>query len=471
MVASCSGAVLENEVGFKVPQPRHWNQLMLRLPLLFVTLIVAVLSGCGRRPAGPPVPGTPEISASGDDASSAAAAESADETPSGSPDAWPSWRGGVDGIARGPAVPTTWSKDEHVVWRTKIPGRGHSSPIIHGDRIYLETADEQAETQSVVCLNRENGEQLWQRELHKGNLERQMHPENSQATSTLLCDGKRVIAVFLNDRKIWVIALDLDGKELWRTEAGSFSSKFGYSASPVPFGRAVIIAADHQQGGFLASIDRVTGKILWRKARPERSSYATPRIVDRGANDQQLVIAGCRLLASYNPRTGEQLWATDGTAESAVGTPVVWNDLVLASGGYPEQDTLAVKPDGSVAWRKDVKAYCTSMLVHADHLYFVSDDGIARCHDLSDGREKWKQRLGGNFRVSPILSGDNIYITSMAGKTTVFRADPTKFIKVAENQVGDEGFASPAVSAGRLYLRTAEGAGGSRQEWLYCIGE
>ena len=110
------------------------------------------------------------------------------------------------------------------------------------------------------------------------------------------------------------------------------------------------------------------------------------------------------------------------------------------------------------------------MLVHAGHLFFVSDDGIARCHDLEDGREKWKHRLGGNFRVSPILSGDNIIVTNMAGKSTVFRADSAKFTRVAENQLGDEGFASPAVSAGRLYLRTAEGSGPGRQEWLYCIG-
>lgn len=437
---------------------------MPRYFLLICSLMI--VAGCGRpRPPGPPVPKTAEITASksgADDKSAELKFEESD---------WPMWRGAnADGIAAGPAVPTSWSETENVVWKTKIPGRGHSSPIIVKDRIFLETADEQQKTQSVLCLDRNTGEQLWQKTLFSDNFEKEMHRENTQASSTLACDGKLVFALFLNDRKIWATALDLEGKQVWQTEVGSFAAKFGYSASPTLYKSLVLLAADHQQGGYVAALNRADGAIVWRKPRPEKSSYASPRVVTLDGKDQ-LVICGCKQVSSYDPLTGNQLWSAEGTADSGVGSPVVAGNLVIASAGWPERETMALKPDGSVAWRNKSHSYVPSLIAIEDHVYLVNE-GIARCINATTGQETWQKRLGGGeFRSSPIASGGNIIVTSMAGKTTVFRANPKEFEVVAENTLGTEGFASPAVSQGDLYLRIADAANGPRQEWLYRIGK
>jgi len=188
------------------------------------------------------------------------------------------------------------------------------------------------------------------------------------------------------------------------------------------------------------------------------------------AGKEQLVLCGCLVVASYDPRTGEKNWETPGTAEAGVGTLVTVGDQVFASAGYPESETLGLNADGSVAWRNNTKSYCPSLLAYEGHVYQIADDGILRCYAAQSGKETWKQRIGGRFRVSPVVSGGNIFITDMEGKTTVFRANPEKFEPVAENQLGSEGFASPAISGGQLFLRVVDQTGGSRQEWLYCIG-
>lgn len=438
----------------------------MRVCSVMACCLVLTAVGCGRpgRPPGPPVPKTPEISAQ-----KLLIPEEAAEMQINDGD-WPMWRGpNADGVVTGPAVPTKWTGTENVVWKVKLPGRGHSSPIIIGDRVYLETADEQAKVQSVLCLDRKNGKQIWQQTLFEGNFETAMHDENTQATSTLTCDGSRLYALFLNDRKVWATALDLDGKQLWQTEAGSFASKFGYSASPTLYKSLVLLAADHQQGGFVAALNRSDGAIVWRKRRPEYSSYASPRVVTLGGRDQ-LVICGCLEVASYDPLTGEQLWSVPGTAEAGVGSPVTAGNLVIASGGYPQKETIAVNADGTVAWRNADKSYVPSLLALDGFLYMVNDDGIAHCYDAASGKEKWKQRIGGKFRVSPVASGGNIFTTDMSGKTTVFRANPEQYELVAENHLGTEGFASPGISNGQLFLRVADSSAGPRQEWLYCIG-
>ena len=296
-----------------------------------------------------------------------------------------------------------------------------------------------------------------------------VHKENTQASSTLACDGQRLFATFLNNRKIWVVALDLKGEELWRREVGGFASKFGYSASPALYGPLVLVAADHQQGGWLAGLRRDTGEVVWLKNRPAKSSYASPRVISLGGKDQ-LVICGCNVVASLDPLTGEPNWETPGSAEAGVGTLVTSDGLVFASAGYPERETLGVQANGTVAWRNKTRSYCPALLAWEGHLYQLDDDGIVRCFEATTGKERWTQRVGGRCRASPILMAGHILVTDMSGKSTVFRANPEKFELVAENPLGAEGFASPAISQGRLFLRTAEGEGDARRETLYCIG-
>jgi len=387
---------------------------------------------------------------------------------------WPWWRGpNKDGIAGNQNVPTTWSKDENIIWKTDIPGRGHSSPTVVDNRIFLTTADDKKQTQSIVCLDRESGKQLWVKEVHKGKLPTRVHNENSHASCTVACDGERLFVAFLNHDAIHASALDLEGKILWQKEVGSFDSKFGYSPSPALYKSLVIIAADHQSGGFLVALHRKTGEIVWRKQRPSDSTYSSP-IVATVAGKDQLLISGANRLASYDPNTGEQNWSVKGTAEATCGTVIIQNDVVFASGGWPESDTLAVKADGSgkVLWRHSNIAYVTSMLLHNDYIYaFHSEQGIAYCWNAADGKEVWKKRLpGGKIRSSPVLVGENIFVTNVRGTTYVMKADPKKYALITKNQLGNECYATPTVVGDRIYHRVADSSSGNRKETLYCIG-
>ncbi len=431
------------------------------------TLVLVVVCGCGR----PPVPQVAEILAPVSEGSITAGGVAANlPDPTFAPEDWPAWRGpNYDGIAVGPAAPVEWSDTKNVVWRLKLPGRGHSSPIILGDRVFLETADDGQQSQSVVAIDRRSGKGLWQTKVLQGNFESSVHRENTHASCTLASDGERIFATFLNDRRIFCSALSLDGEELWRQEVGGFSSVHGYSASPVVYKGLVILAADHGQGGFIAGLDRGTGNILWRRKRPNGGSYASPRVVTLGGKDQ-VVLCGCNKVMSYDPLTGADYWSVDGTTEATVGSPVVSGDRVIVSGGYPGTETLAVDSSGKAVWRINDKSYVPSLLAVEGYVYMLQDDGIARCLEASSGKEQWKQRVGGTFRASPVLSDGNVYVTDMSGKTTIFRANPRKFELVAENQLGAEGWASPAISSGQIFLRVADETNGRRQEWLYCIG-
>ncbi len=385
---------------------------------------------------------------------------------------WPWWRGPRrDGVAEGPAAPVKWSATENVVWKADVPGRGHASPTVVGGKVFLLTADEQKETQSVVCYDRETGKQLWLTGIHQGGLESEVHRKNTQASATAACDGERVLSAFLNGGAVWVTALDLDGKQLWQTKVGEFDSNFGYSPSPVIYKSLVIVAGDNQGGGFLAALHRKTGKVRWRKSRPAVATYATP-VVARVAGGDQLLISGGDQVSSYNPDTGEPIWSCEGTTRSTVGTIAFAGDVVFASAGYPKSEIIAVRADGSkrVVWRNDRKLYVPSLLHHDGYLYAVNDNGIGYCWNANSGKEEWKARIGGDFSASPVLSGGNIYVSNERGKTFVFKATPSRYEPVSENQLGDEAFASPVICGGQIFLRVADSSSGSRREMLYCIG-
>ena len=390
------------------------------------------------------------------------------------PDDWPGWRGpNRNGIANDQSVPVSWNRSENIVWKTDVPGRGHSSPTVVGDRIYLTTADEAKQTQSVICFDRQSGKQLWITPLSEGGFPRAIHNENSHASCTVACDGERLFVAFLNHEAIHVSALDLEGNILWQKEAGSFDSKFGYAPSPTIYKSLVIVAADHQSGGFIAALHRNSGDIVWRKQRPAYATYSSP-IVANVAGKDQLLISGAFKVWSYNPDSGEENWSVEGTAEATCGTVIFQDDLVFASGGWPESETLCIKADGTgeVLWRITDKSYVTSILAHKGYLYAVdSEQGIAYCWNAQTGKRAWRQRLpGGKIRSSPSLVQDHLYVTNVRGTTYVLKADPKKYQFVAQNQLGNECYSTPSICGGKIYLRVAERSSRSRKETLYCIG-
>lgn len=388
------------------------------------------------------------------------------------PDDWPAWRGPTrDGIAApGPMPPQRWSETENVLWKVPIPGRGHGSPTIVGNRIYLATADTEKQTQRVLCLDRGNGATVWDAVVHTGKLDQGGHRNTTQASSTVAVDGDRLLINFLNDKAVHTSALDLTGKILWQQKVGDFVTHQGFASSPVIHESVVLVTADHKGGGTIAGLDRATGKVLWRHSRPKIANYTTPAVL-KLSGKTQMVLAGCNLVSSFEPVSGTKLWEIDGSTEECVVTAVTDGERVFVSGGYPRNHTMAVLGDGSgrVVWQNNARVYVPSMIVQDGYIYAVLDAGMAVCWKADSGEERWKERLGGDFFASPVRIGNRIYAINQAAVTSVFEATPDRFQLLAQNKLGDEAFASPTLCGGRLYLRVAKN-GESRQEFLYCIG-
>ena len=390
---------------------------------------------------------------------------------------WPWWRGpNSNGVAAaGQTPPVEFGETKNVVWKVDVPGRGHSSPIVVGQRVLLTTADEDRQVQSVLCFDRKTGRQEWKTDVNEGGFADKIHNKNTHASPSLACDGERLFAVFSNNDSAQLVVLDLDGKQLWTKKAATFSPgryEYGYAPSPLLYKQLVIVASEYDgEGSTLAAFERQTGREVWRTPRPSMTSYSSP-IIAHVADRDQLLISGCGRTTSYDPATGKQLWQCEGPAKATCGTMVWDGDLVFASGGYPEKETMAIRADGSaeVVWRSAEKCYEQSMVAHDDTLYAVNDTGIALCWDAQTGKPHWKVRLSGPVSASPTLAGGNIYAADEKGNFYVFRADPAKFTLLAKNQLGDESFASPTIAGNQIFLRVANGSGSKRQETLYCFG-
>jgi outer membrane protein assembly factor BamB len=388
-------------------------------------------------------------------------------------DDWPWWRGPArDGVAPAQKIPLQWTDVKNIVWEAPVPGRGHGSAIVVGERVFLATADEKEQVQGVLCLDRKSGKQLWHSEVHKGNFAKGGNGKSSHASGTPACDGERVFINFLNDGAVYATALDLDGKRLWQDKVTDYTLHQGYGASPAVYGPLVIVMADNKgEGtGLLAGLDRVTGKAVWTRKRPKAPNYSSPIILTIEKKDQ-LIQIGCDLVTSLDPLTGKENWEIKGATTECVTSPVTDGKHVFTSGGYPRNHVAAVKADGSgVAWDKKTRVYVPSMLVRDGHLFGVTDVGEAFCWKSDSGKEVWTASLKGTFSASPVMVGDHILATNESGRTFVFKADPKEFEQVEENQLGNEVFATPTVCGGRVYIRAAFKQGNSRQEKLVCVG-
>jgi outer membrane protein assembly factor BamB len=391
-------------------------------------------------------------------------------SPLAGPD-WPAWRGPTaDGhAAPGQNAPVQWSESDNVLWRAPIRGRGHSSPTIAGKHIYLATADAATQEQLVLCLDRATGRPLWSTVVHRGPLESGAHKNSAAAAASVAFDGDRLYINFLHAKAIFTTALDPAGKILWQTRVADYQVHQGFGASPVVHENIVLVAADHRGGGKVAGLDRRTGKPVWSQDRPQIANYASPAVV-HAAGRPQVVLGGCNLVASFDPRSGQKLWEIAGSTEETVVTAVTDGRRVFVSGGYPKNHVLAVEADGSgrVAWQNNVRVYVPSMLVGDGHLFALLDSGHAVCWRSDTGEERWREKVDKDFYASPVMVGSRIYATSLRGVTSVFEATPQHFKLLAQNQLGDEALASPAICDGRIFLRSAK-KGEPRQEYLWCI--
>lgn len=336
---------------------------------------------------------------------------------------WPWWRGpDRNGIAPKQNPPLKWSATENVLWQAPVPGRGHGSPTVVGDRVFLATADHEAETQSVLCFDRATGKRQWETQLHKGGFVKG-NVKSSMASCTTACDGKRVFVNFLNAGAVYTTALDLDGKQVWQAKVTDYVLHQGFGSSPAVYGSLVIVSADNKGGGVIAAYDRETGRPAWRHERPKFPNYASPIILKADGKDQ-LFLTGCDLVTSLDPLTGKKLWEVKGSTTECVTSTVTDGKVMITSGGYPRNHVAAVAADGSgkVVWENNTRVYVPSMVVREGHLYAVLDAGVAMCWRCDDGKELWKERLDGGFSASPVFTGDTVFATNEGGKTFVFGA-------------------------------------------------
>ena len=394
---------------------------------------------------------------------------------------WPGWRG-ANSDNHAPEdtnVPIRWDLESgsNIVWKTAIPGRGHSSPIVIGEMIFLTTAEAEKQTQSLLKFDRKNGQLMDQWVLHRGTLPRRIHPNNSYASPTPVYDGENIFVAFHTNDAIWLTSITPAGQELWRVRVCEYKPnafQFGYGASPVIEDDLVIVAAEYDgpESGIYA-LNRRTGKQVWKRKRPQNLNFASP-VVATITGQRQLLIAGANTIMSYDPQTGRTVWSIDAGTEAICGT-IVWDGRrVLISGGNPVAGTWCVSADGSqkLLWDNPVMCYEQSLLTIKNYVFAIADNGVVYCWRTRDGTEMWKKRLfSGRVSASPLLVDDRIYIAAQDGTVYVISAIPDRFDLLAENRNGDSMFASPVAVNDMLYLRCATGVGENRQEYLVATGE
>ena len=394
---------------------------------------------------------------------------------------WPCWRGpeGDNHAAPNTDAPLRWDlqSGQNIVWKTPLPGRGHSTPIVIDDTIFLTTADKAKGTQSLLKINRASGRLVDRWVLHRGTLPAQIHYNNSHASPTPAYDGEKLFVVFHTDDAIWLTAVTVAGREVWKKKVCDFrpaAFQFGYGASPLIEDDLVIIAGEYDgKDSGVYALDRSTGKRVWKVPRPENLNFASP-IAATIAGQRQILLAGADTVTAYDPTTGRELWSVDAATEAMCGTAVWDGRRIFVSGGNPQRGTWCVSGDGSqkLLWQNQVMCYEQSLMATEGYIYAVDDGGIAHCWRSHDGTEMWKKRLfSGGVSASPLLVGDRIYFSSQDGVVYVVAASPDRFDVLAKNPSGESIFASPVAVGDRMYLRIGVEAGNDRREYLVSIGQ
>jgi outer membrane protein assembly factor BamB len=409
-----------------------------------------------------------------------------------SADDWPQFRGPTgDGISLATNIPLTWSTNQNVKWKVPVPGRGRSSPVLLGDRIWLTTAFEtNVQTFSagpdrmqraervqigVVCLDRATGKQLYYRELYAVDNPPAVNFFNSYATPTPVAEAGRFYCDF---GTFGTACLDANsGEVLWKRQL-PLEHFQGPGSSPALYKNLLILVRDGGDQQYITALDTRTGQTVWKTDRPPLStrvrmfkkSYSTP-LVFEAAGKVQMVVPGAQWFVSYDPDTGQEIWRVDnGKGETVAPRPVYGDGLVyLSTGVYrPKPQLWAVRVDGqgdvtatNVAWKLPSSiGFMASPLLLGHELYLLSDDGFVTCVDASSGAILNKVRLGGNYAASPTYAEGRIYCFSREGKTLVLKANK-ELIVLAENQLDGPVFASPAIVNSAIYLRTDSD--------LYCL--
>ena len=403
---------------------------------------------------------------------------------------WPGWRGPRgDGTSQETAVPTRWNglTGENIAWKVELPGRGHSSPVVWNDQVFVAACIEESNERILMCFDRQDGKQRWQSTVIRSMLESK-HQLNSYASGTPVTDGETIYVTFLETDgtmepaknvgqtrmitvgNMVVAAYDMQGKQQWITRPSRFSSAHGYCSSPVIHKNRLIVNGDHDGESNVLALDRKTGEVVWKFPRIHQTrSYCTP-IIREVANKTQMVLSGSKQVVSLDPDSGKLHWSVEGPTEQFVASMVFDGDKFYLAAGFPDYFVMAIRPDGSgdvskshVAWSSpEAKCYVPSPVLTLGQLFVVDDRGTISCFDTKSGERLWRDRLGGHYSASLVTANGLVYCTSDEGIVRVIQPGPELKV-VAENPLGENSFASPAISQGQIFIR------GEKQ--LYAIGK
>ncbi len=414
---------------------------------------------------------------------------------------WPSFRGPLaSGVADGQRLPERWdgTTGNHILWRAEVPGLAHSSPVIWGDRIFVTSAvssdpnatfrpglygdgdasaDRSLHRWMIFAFDKRSGAKVWERVAHEGVPVEKRHIKSTYASATPATDGRVVVAWFGSHG---VHAFTVNGEPLWHVDLGRIdlgaydipTYEWGTASSPIIWNDLVILQCDTQADSFLLALDVRTGEVAWKTERDELPSWGTPSVLPTSSGPE-LVTNASNFVRGYDPKTGEERWRLGGSSKITAPTPILAGDVVVvASGRAPERPLFAVRPGargdltlpqgtsaaGHVAWSYTGRgSYMPTPLYYGGIVYVLNNNGIFDAYDAATGAEVYRQRLpdvGSGFSASPVAADGRIYLSSEDGDVLVIRAG-REFVHEATNPMGELLMATPALSEGVMYVRSA----------------
>ena len=410
---------------------------------------------------------------------------------------WPQWRGPyATGVSRTGDPPVEWSEDKNIKWKVEIPGSGHASPIVWGDRVFVQTAIEtgapvEAQQQSsrgrhprgvqptqalkytILAINRKDGSAIWQRTAREELPHEGRHPTGTFASNSPVTDGQNVYAYF-GSRGLY--CYDMDGNLIWEKDLGDMNKRlaFGEGSSPTLYGDRIIINWDHEGQSFITALDKKTGKEIWKVERDEITSWATPIVVEHDGKAQVITNATNRI-RSYDIATGKLIWECGGATLNTIPSPVSADGIVYVTSGFRGSSMQAIRladakgdisGTDAIVWQYNRDTpYTPSPLLYDDTIYILKlNSGILTCFNAKTGEAYYsRQRLEDvkNVYASPVGASDRVYFAGRDGGTLVIKRGP-KFEVLASNTLDDGFDASPAIVDNEIYLRG--------RKYLYCVG-
>ena len=377
---------------------------------------------------------------------------------------WTRFRGpNGTGVSDAKGIPVSWTGDDYR-WKASLPGKGLSSPVAWGNRVFVTAADTTAGRRSVICLALDSGKLLWSRDEPFSSHKK--HRRNSYASGTPAVDARRVYTIWQSRTNSSLVAYAHDGTPTWQVPLGGFKGGHGPATSPIVHNNIVYLCNDHEGPSFLLAVDAATGQIKWKVPRSgKRACYSTPCVFNRPGHGTEIIfVHSYQGIWGVAAESGTKNWEIDvfGTfKQRAIASPVIAGDLIIGSSGFTtaEKNIVAVRPGKKVD--EVVEAFRVSQsvphiptpLVYQAHMYLWADIGIVSCVSMTTGKSVWRNRIGGKFFGSPICVDGRLFAIDSKGTVVVVAASP-EYKLLGKNPLGEPSRSTPAVSGGKLLLRT-----------------